>query len=183
MILLLLQMWPDIEYDLRRALCRNETSLAYAIMESDKIQLKDELPLGATVLHLASILGYEDCVQSLLSKSISDLMINFTDITFDWTPLMHAIYNSYPRVAKLLLSTGKCDVNVSDKYSTTSLHLEATNPSNSAEVAFYLLKYGANIEARAQYNMTPFLCAVEVMLSICYFLVNWLVKYHFIVSA
>ena len=155
-------MWPDIEYDLRRAICRNEISLAYSIMESGKIHIKDELPVGATVLHLAALMGYEDCVQSLLSKSMSDVMVNFTDATFNWTPLMHAIYNGYPKVAKMLLSTGKCDVNVSDKYETTALHLEASNPSNSAEVAFYLLKYGANMEARAQYSMTPFLCAIEV---------------------
>lgn len=79
-----------------------------------------------------------------------------------WTPLMYAIHKHFKKICKILLDTGKCDVNAVDANAQTALHLETQSCSSTAEIAYYLVKCGADLNASDQMGMTPFLTAIQV---------------------
>lgn len=97
----------------------------------------------------------------LINKAISDVMINFQDDSSHWTPIMHAIANNDPKIAKILLQTSRCDVTLRDSFQQTALHIEAQSHSVTAEICYYLVSCGAEIDPQDIEGMTPFLRAVE----------------------
>ena len=152
-----------MEEVLKRALVRNEFGKVFEILSAGKVPSMppENIPEGGTVLHIAVMLGYKECVEVILSKAICDLMVNYQDEGNHWTPLMHAIANNDSKIAKQLLVTQKCDVTLKDSFKQTALHLEAQSHSITAEVCYYLVKYGAAVDAEDSEGMTPFLRAIE----------------------
>ena len=148
---------------LKRALMRNEFGKVFELLSSGKIPSMppENIPEGGTVLHISVILGYKECVEALLSKAVCDLMINFQDDATQWTPLMHAVANNDSKIAKVLLLSQKCDVNLKDSFKQTALHIEAQSHSITAEICYYLVKCGAEIDSEDSEGMTPFLRAIE----------------------
>ncbi|XP_065832896.1 uncharacterized protein [Oscarella lobularis] len=74
-------------------------------------------------------------------------------------PLAVAIENRLVNMIKLLVNGFGMDVNETHDKGYTSLHL-ATNLNNVDIVKFLIIDSGANIEAKDQWNRTPFLIAV-----------------------
>ncbi len=121
-------------------------------------QFTTDIPEGANVLHVAAMMGYVDCVSHLMDRQEFDL--NSKDSS-DWLPLMHAIANNHRGVASMLIPSCKCNVNHTDTFKQTCLHIEAQAPSPSTDVAELLLIHGAIIDGEDAEGMTPFLRAIE----------------------
>lgn len=137
--------------EFRKAVFKND-------FEEARGHFPNQWPEKGTVAHVTAMLGYEDCIKHIMENHTVDL--NQRDAA-EWTPLMYALANGHHGIAKLLLSTGKCDVNISDTFKQTCLHIEAQSQKHQADVAQELIKQGASLDKEDEEGMTPFLRAVE----------------------
>ncbi len=149
-----------MEEDLKDSLMNNDIVKATKLLERHPIQYTpiSYIPAEATVLHIASILGYVEVVKVLLEKG--DVDVNAIDEQ-GWSALIHSITNGENEVTKTLLDSQLCDINLCDIYGQTALHIEAEAGSRNATIAEWLIDSGATIDVEDRDGMTPFLRAIE----------------------
>ena len=123
-----------------------------------KEMFPEEWPEGATVLHVAAMMGQLNIVAHLLSDVNFD--VNLQD-TSGWTPLMHALSNNHQDVSWLIIKSGKCDVSVCDSFEQTYLHFLAQCQGSDVAMADYFLLNGVQIDAEDKEGSTAFLRAIE----------------------
>ncbi|KAI9694151.1 MAG: hypothetical protein M1822_003422 [Bathelium mastoideum] len=112
---------------------------------------------GMTGLHLAAYFGITEAVAEILQPSNVDLC----DIAFGKTPLSHAAKRGHEAVVKLLLGTGKVDVNSKDFNSRTPLWL-AAEKGHEAVVRLLLDTGKVDINSKdSECDRTPLSWAAE----------------------
>ncbi len=110
-----------------------------------------------TALHLATLHGFEDTVQLLLTDQEVDP--NLADI-YNRTPLMYAAYYARPETVRMMLSRDDVNVNHRDEDYITALDLAAT--SCNLEMARCLLASGrADPNGQGPQGWTPVIRMVK----------------------
>ncbi len=150
----------SMDEELRASLTENDIVAATKLLERHPIQHTpiSYIPSDATVLHIASILGFVDVVQVLLEQSTVDA--NAVDEQ-GWSALIHSITNGQNEIIRLLLDSKQVDVNLCDVYGQTALHIEAEAVNKNALIAEWLIESGASLDIEDRDGMTPFLRAIE----------------------
>ena len=149
-----------MDAELRVALVNNDIETATKLLETHPIQNTpiSYIPADATVLHIASILGFVDEVKTLVDKG--DVDPNAVDEQ-GWSALIHSITNGQNEVIRVLLDSQVVDVNLCDVYGQTALHIEAEAVNKNAIIAEWLVESGAQLDIEDRDGMTPFLRAIE----------------------
>ena len=118
-----------------------------------------QIPEGANPLHVAVILGYSDCVKTLMARD--DININEADRALGWSPLMYSIVNNHNEITQILIQSGSCNINSHDHFRQRPLHLEAQGSRDDPTVTDWLLTAKASINAQDAEGMTAFMRAVQ----------------------
>jgi len=126
------------------------TSATQAMMVNTLYQYREysqEFPKSFTGLHMASFLGVEEPVESLLES----IMVDSKD-SYYRAPLSYAAQNGHNMVVELLLEKG-AELESKDRYGQTPLLYAAQNRHDA--VVKLLLENGAELESKDRYGKTP----------------------------
>ncbi|SPJ73909.1 related to ankyrin [Fusarium torulosum] len=127
-----------------------------AVKRSWAREYSQDVPRQITGLHLVVCFGIKHAAQILATRNIVDLMDSYGR-----TALWYAAAGGHETIVKLLLDTGKVDVNAKDQSGITPLSC-ATVWGQEAIVKLLLDTGKVDVDARdTWYNMTPLLRAAE----------------------
>lgn len=119
--------------------------------------LNEKYPENATILmYCAEFNAHINNVQTLIENG-ENVNLHFDD---GWTSLMEAVKNNNIKLMRLLLDN-KADVNAATEIGATALMFAAQRDIDSSEIIELLLKYGANINHRANDGGTALSVAVN----------------------
>lgn len=122
---------------------------------SEESGYSQKYPKQMSGLHLAAYFGIDSVIQHLLEKFDP----NSRD-SYNRTPLSWAAKNGHEAVVRLLISTGKVEIDSRDKNNRTPLSLAAKN-GHEAVVKVLLSTGQVKVDSRDDLNRTPLWWATE----------------------
>ena len=149
-----------MEDEIKKALDNNQIEKVDELLQASQLAKLpiDFVPEEATVLHVASMLGYADCVR--LSLLCSNVNVNAQD-AMRWTPIMHAVANNHRCCVEHFVRHRQCNLTLQDKYQQTVLHIHSQTTDADPKVADLLLSRIIMLDVEDSMGMTVFLYAVE----------------------
>ena len=131
------------------------TAVCELLLETGKVDIEDETPLGDTALNIAASNGHVNTLSLLLSKGAR----GDTRSKDGFTPLLAATHEGHPEVCELLLKSGKVDINEVTANGSTAMRMAAFN--GQIDTLQMLLLKGAKADIGDNNGITPLLAAAH----------------------